>query len=347
MANAKKTKSGKWRVLVFDYTDSDGKRHYKSFTAATKKAAERKAADFLLNGSKGERTFEDILFGQAVDRYISTRPESTSPATIKGYKQIKRCYLGTLENYKLSAVSTNVVQILINELSARLSPKTVRNIHSLIQSVVSTYAPHITLKTRLPKKEDPEFIVPVSNEVQRLIDVAPPKAKVPFMLAAYGSLRRSEISALTPDDVCDTGVKVTKAAVYDENGNIVVKRPKTKAGNRFVPLPQFVIQACREWSGYGLPPATISTMFCRARDKAGLPHFTFHKLRHHFASACHAEGIPDKYICEVGGWESADVLRNVYQHTLRDKQTEMQSKIVSIFDRPSQPSDEKTHQKQA
>lgn len=332
MANAKKTKSGKWRVLVYDYTDADGKRHYKSFTASTKKAAERKAADFLLNGSKGERTFEDILFGQAVDRYIAAKSALLSPASIKGYKQIKRCYLGTLENYRLSAVNTNAVQVLINELAARLSPKTVRNVHSLIQSVVKMYAPHINLHTQIPRKVKPEYIIPTAAEVQRLIDVAPPKAKVPFMLAAYGSLRRSEISALTPDDVSDTGVRVSKAAVYDEHGALVIKTTKTEAGKRFVPLPQFVINACREWQGYGVPPATISTMFDRAREKAGLPHFTFHKLRHYWASECHAQGVPDKYICEVGGWESADVLRNVYQHTLRDKQTEMQNKIVSIFD---------------
>ncbi|WP_243099906.1 hypothetical protein [Clostridium sp. OM05-5BH] len=31
--------SGNFRVLALDYTDPDGKRHYKSFTAPTKKEA--------------------------------------------------------------------------------------------------------------------------------------------------------------------------------------------------------------------------------------------------------------------------------------------------------------------
>lgn len=32
MPKAKKTASGKWRVTVYDYTDSKGKQHHKTFT---------------------------------------------------------------------------------------------------------------------------------------------------------------------------------------------------------------------------------------------------------------------------------------------------------------------------
>ena len=39
MAKAKKLKSGNYRVLVPDYKDENGKWHYKSFTAKTKKEA--------------------------------------------------------------------------------------------------------------------------------------------------------------------------------------------------------------------------------------------------------------------------------------------------------------------
>ena len=49
MAKAKKLKSGNWRVLVYEYTDEQKKRHYKSFTAPTKKEAEYMAADYALN----------------------------------------------------------------------------------------------------------------------------------------------------------------------------------------------------------------------------------------------------------------------------------------------------------
>lgn len=46
MAKAKKLKSGNYRVLVPDYKDENGKWHYKSFTAKTKKEAEYMAMEF-------------------------------------------------------------------------------------------------------------------------------------------------------------------------------------------------------------------------------------------------------------------------------------------------------------
>jgi hypothetical protein len=36
MPKAKKLPSGNYRVQAFDYQDSDGKKHYRSFTAPTK-----------------------------------------------------------------------------------------------------------------------------------------------------------------------------------------------------------------------------------------------------------------------------------------------------------------------
>ena len=45
---AKKLPSGNWRVNLYIGTDPDGKKRYKSFTAATKKEAEYQAAEYNL-----------------------------------------------------------------------------------------------------------------------------------------------------------------------------------------------------------------------------------------------------------------------------------------------------------
>ena len=39
MATAKKLPSGSWRCRVYDYTDENGKKHYKSFTSDNPKPA--------------------------------------------------------------------------------------------------------------------------------------------------------------------------------------------------------------------------------------------------------------------------------------------------------------------
>ena len=57
MATAKKLPSGSWRCQVYDYTDANGKRHYTSFTAPTKKEAEYKAAQFMV---QKQSSFKEI-----------------------------------------------------------------------------------------------------------------------------------------------------------------------------------------------------------------------------------------------------------------------------------------------
>ena len=48
MPTAKKLPSGSWRCQAYDYTDYNGKRHYESFTADSKKDAEFMAAQFAM-----------------------------------------------------------------------------------------------------------------------------------------------------------------------------------------------------------------------------------------------------------------------------------------------------------
>ena len=97
---------------------------------------------------------------------------------------------------------------------------------------------------------------------------------MPILLASSGSLRRSEICALTPDDITDIGITVNKAAVYDKDNNVVIKPPKTNAGNRFVPLPPHILKEVREWKYFGCSPATLYGQFRRLVEKCDVPHIT-------------------------------------------------------------------------
>ena len=329
MAKAKKLKSGNWRVLVYDYTDENKKRHYKSITAPTKKEAEYQAAEYALN--RKETSYEDLTLKEAYERYIKSKSSVLSPSTIAGYNYSKRTYFQELMPIKLSKINAKLIQTAVNELSANHSPKTVRNAHGLLHSVIKTYKPNFEFNTTLPQPIKPDYIIPTTDEINELLKNANEQIRVPILLASNGGLRRSEICALTLSDFTDLGVFVNKAAVIDENKKVVIKTTKTVAGTRFVPLPRNVILEARQWKYFGCSPRTLSTWYDRLREKVDVPKFSFHKLRHYFASELHAQGIPDQYIAEVGGWETVEMLQKIYQHTLRDKQDVMSEKIINIF----------------
>ena len=87
MATAKKLPSGSYRCLVYTGTEN-GKRQYKSFSAATKKQAEYLASQFLVETDQKKKQKSENIFRDELEKYISNKESVLSPSTIKGYKNI-------------------------------------------------------------------------------------------------------------------------------------------------------------------------------------------------------------------------------------------------------------------
>lgn len=327
MEKPKKTKSGKWRVRVAYY--EAGKRKMRSFTSS-------KRADVIAAAIEYDRelenrgTYDDLTLAEAYKRYIDSKEATLSPSTVRSYRASERHDFPMLKPMKLKELTPELIQTAISELSANRTPKTVRNKHGLLSAVLKAYMPSLHLNTNLPQKEVKDIIVPTAEEVRLCIDHANDYLKVPILLASTGSLRRSEICALTPSDVTDVGVLVNKAAVYDDNRQLIIKQPKSTAGHRFCPLPPDVIMEVKKWKHFGLSPSKLGDEFIHMKNKLSLK-FTFHGFRHYFASELHSQGVPDKYIAKVGGWRDVSTLQNIYQHTLRDREKIFEDKIVNIF----------------
>ncbi|MCD7882483.1 MAG: site-specific integrase [Lachnospiraceae bacterium] len=345
MATAKKLPSGSWNCQVFSHIEEivqpDGtikkKRVYKSFTCDDpttkgKRKCEKMAADWA--AQKEDNKIDDITFGTALDRYIEARESVLSPRTIMDYKRIRKQEMQGLMDKKISQITQEDIQREVNLESARHAPKTVRNSHGLVTAVMGVYRPNFAIKTDLPKKRRPKIYVPSDEEIQRLIDtVKGTEMEMPVLLSAFGPMRRGEISALESKDITGNIVHVCRNMVMTESGEWITKTPKSYAGDRYIPYPDFVAE---KWAGIDgriveLTPNNITNKFKNCLHRAGLPHFRFHDLRHYSASIQHALGIPDAYIMERGGWGNDGVLKNVYRHTMEKKAAEMNQKANDYF----------------
>jgi integrase len=188
------------------------------------------------------------------------------------------------------------------------------------------YRPEFVLNTTLPQKDVVEEYIPSNEDIKALMNIDDQELLDAICLAAFGPMRRSEICALTSDDIKGNVVHVSKAMVW--NGTEwVLKKTKTAAGDRFIEFPEFVIERFkgREGNLFSFNPNMISNRFHKKLKKIGLESFRFHSLRHFASSYFHYLGLPDKAIQNRAGWESDYTMKKIYRHALEEEQRKFDS----------------------
>lgn len=331
MARKKKNAlpSGNIRIQVYDYTDVDGKKHYKSFTAHTRQEAKLLAAEW--KAGKADKKPSRITLYEAVSRYIEAKEGVLSPSTIRGYVAMQERRMRDIGTIWLDEVTSTDIQIWVSNMSKQFSPKYVRNLYGLLAASIDMFAPELNLRVTLPEKKKPDLYCPSDQDVKELLrEIKGTELEIAVLLAAFGPMRRGEICALESSDISGNRVSVTKSMVMGPDRQWEVKQPKTYSSYREIEYPAFVIEKIRGIKGriINSNPNTISSRFKTAIKKAELPDFRFHDLRHYAASIMHAIGVPDQYILQRGGWSSDNVMKSVYRNTI-DLETARQTKKIN------------------
>lgn len=320
MASAKKLPSGSWRVRLYIGKDADGKSQYKSFTADTKREAEFLAAQY--NQLHIDVNRSEITLKQAITEYIESKENVLSPSTVRGYHVILDNYLPELMQTKIKDISALLIQQQFNNFAANYSAKTCRNAHGLISSVLKIHRPELILNTTLPQKKKRDIYVPDAAEIKKVHAMVKGRVlEIPFLLACKCGLRASEISALEVKHLFTDHIRIEQARVPKKDGGQVLKAPKSNAGYRDIPIDRSlydILIAAALPDGRIVPQSgsVISNEWSEFKtDKKLDTDFNFHALRHHYASKCLLMGMPQKYIAELMGHSSVDMIEKVYQHT--------------------------------
>ena len=148
-------------------------------------------------------------------------------------------------------------------------------------------------------------------------------------LAAFGTLRRSEVCALTAEDVEGSIIHINKALVYTEDKEWTVKTTKTTSSTRDIDMPDYIIKELPTTGKLvNLNPNQITHRFAKILRDLEIQSFRFHDLRHYAASMMHAIGVPDVYIMQRGGWASDGTLKNIYRGVMDDYNERFTSKVL-------------------
>ena len=275
-------------------------------------------------------------FKKAAENYIELKSNVLSPSSIRGYNIIVRHLDEDFLNKPIDSIDLPCMQLLINTLATYQAPKTVRNTNAFIMSVLKFYGINIQSPTLPPKKKKDEYI-PSEDDIRRILaEVKGTQYEVPFILGTLG-LRRSEICALTPEDLNGNVLTINKALVLNENNEWILKdTTKTEASRRTIAVPDYVANLIRENGACPCTPHSLYWKLQRVQMSLDIPRFPFHKLRHFFASYMHELGYSDKQIQEFGGWKTDHIMKSVYQHamSMEEVKNNISNQIGSLINCP-------------
>ena len=345
MATAKRLPSGQWRTQVYDYTDAAGKRHYESFTAETKKESEYLAAQFAMEKER-RRHMSSAPLRDAITEYVKTSDAILSPTTIQGYQKIQKYAFSDIMNIPLKKLSNQILQDAVNQEAKRpngkrkskepISAKTVHNEYGLVTAVLNKYMPSLDCSVRLPQVETKIKELPTPDAIYSAVKGS--EIELAVMLAMWLSFSLSEVRGLTKSKSIQGDYIVIKEVIVDVNSKPVVKgKGKTKTRTRMHRIPPYIrelIDQTDPAEDYLVPMKQpyVYYRFIRLIKAAGLPHISFHDLRHVNASVMALLHVPDKYAQERGGWKTDAVMKRVYTHTFSPERQKVDTMIDTYFE---------------
>lgn len=235
-----------------------------------------------------------------------------------------------------------------------LAPQTVQHVHRLLSQILSSAVKAKKIKVSpigavqaAPKVRREEIQVLTDDEVAKLLlHVRGTDISVPVMMAFATGMRRGEVLGLRWKDVDLDRAELRVAQVVEQTAEgVAFKEPKTERSRRTITLPPRLVDELKahrkmqaehrlklglgrdpdglvfqDWDGSTRNPDLFSKAFTRAAGKAGVPHVTFHGLRHTHITHLLRAGVPVHVVSARAGHATPAVTLTIYAHIMPGQQ---------------------------
>lgn len=171
------------------------------------------------------------------------------------------------------------------------------------------------------------------------------------LLSLYTGIRIGELCALLWEDFnFEEGiVHITKTVQRVQNMNpdadcktsIIIQKPKTICSVRTIPMPDFIANYISQFQGNSdtffltgskrlMEPRCCLRRYKDILRKAGVGDYTFHVLRHTFATRCVERDFDIKTLSEILGHSNINITMERYVHPTIDMKREQMNRLEKM-----------------
>lgn len=340
----KKRKDGRWIKTKM----IKGQRIVFYSTAKTEREALRDIESQMLEyQQKAERgkTFKEVA-----ELWQKERWSRLQNNTLKQYRAALKQILSYFGKKLIKEIEPKDISRFLEELiNMGYASKTIKS-RLLVLNLIFKFAVisneastnpclYITLPKNLPKTKrenasHDDIINIVNNSDKHFGDVA--------IFLLYTGCRRGEAFALTPQDVdFEAGtVHISKTVEWLGNKPQIKDTPKTEAGFRNIPLPDYILDMLRlrknqkylfpGSDGELIHNSQVTRSWDRFKQESGI-NVTPHQLRHAYATMLFDAGIDVKTAQRYLGHTDIQTTLNIYTHLSEQRENESENKIKNYM----------------
>ncbi len=379
--NIYKRKDGRWEARYIHHYEN-GKVKYRSLYADTHAEARLRRQDqlsapenYLAKGSKKLGTFAEIA-NLWLGEIRMTVKESTYT---RYYRTVETYLLPRLGDERLVKIDLSRMNGLIHEFLTTggqrrkgLSAKTVSDILCVWKSIWNFggkrgYPCRLDLKGLFHPQKSTSKINILSEDSQKEIEMELLRSgdltSLGIVFTVFTGIRIGELCGLTWGDIdLKNGVAyirrtVERIADLDSakvrKTKVIVSEPKTEHAVRSIPLPKFLTAYLLERKTHSdcylltgtskfIEPHNCYMRYRRFLARNGMEEYSFHALRHTFATRCIEKGFDIKSLSEILGHSNVATTMSLYVHpTMQMKRSQMEL-LMPEFLSPSKSASEGT-----
>lgn len=353
--NIYKRKDGRWEArYIYQYIN--GKARYRSIyghtymEAKTKRAQEQlKVKQMSVSCIKQHTTIDEICF-----MWLNDRKPSVKESTYSHYAYIVENHILTaFAAQRVEQIEDNRILDFQQQLKERLADKTVADIMRVFKSIWQYGKNHeypcgewklpaIKIKSR---KEVEIVSQDVRDRMTKAFCDYDEYVVLGICFSLLTGVRIGELCGLRWGDIdLEKGyvtVARTVERIYDlspsakKKTKVVITDPKTENSERIIPMPEFLIHSIKglrkaddcyvlTGSPKNTEPRTFYSRYKTFLRKNSLGNYTFHQLRHTFATLCVEQNFDVKSLSEILGHADVKTTMNLYVHpTFQMKKRQM------------------------
>lgn len=368
--NIFKRKDGRWEARYIHHYE-DGKAKYRYLYGATysEVKAKKRAELAMPENTRLPTVKQRSTFGELGKLWLGEIKIAVKESTYTRYHRIVTKYLfPQLENQFLFKMDVRCLNRLTETLLAEggcrkkpLSPKTVTDILCVLKAILkygkeNDYPCPNPSNLKYPQKE-PRSVKILDDkdraEIEKCLLDSEDTTSLGIIFTLFTGVRIGELCGLRWEDIdfntSTVCIRRTIERITNLNPNarsktkVIISKPKTENSVRVIPLPSFLAEYlekrrcsadCYLLTGNNrfTEPHQFYVRYQKYLQRHNIDKYTFHTLRHTFATRCVELGFDTKSLSEILGHSSITTTLSIYVHpTLQQKKAQMERLTPADF----------------